>query len=131
MLTGASGAADPIKSFITWTKKNFKFLTPLSQGFYNPGATGQSVQFNVSVMSNSATPQTAACQASLSINKSWSLLKPMSIELVMPSNHLILYCPLSPPDFNLSQHQGLFKRVISSHQVAKVLEFQLQQQSFQ
>ena len=48
-------------------------------------------------MSNSATPQTAACQASLSINKSWSLLKPMSIELVMPSNHLILCCSLLPP----------------------------------
>ena len=37
----------------------------------------------------------------------------------------------SPPAFNLSQHQGLFKWVISSHQVAKVLEFQLQHQSFQ
>ena len=41
--------------------------------------------------------------------------------------------PLSSPspDFNLSQHQGLFKWVISSHQVAKVLEFQLQHQSLQ
>ena len=37
----------------------------------------------------------------------------------------------SPPAFNLSQHQGLFKLVSSSHQVAKVLEFQLQHQSFQ
>ena len=35
------------------------------------------------------------------------------------------------PAFNLSQHQGLFKRVSSSHQVAKVLELQLQHQSFQ
>ena len=42
--------------------------------------------------------------------------------------------PLSfpyPPAFNLSQHRGLFKGVSSSHQVAKVLEFQLQHQSFQ
>ena len=42
--------------------------------------------------------------------------------------------PLSypfPPSFNLSQHQGLFKWVSPSHQVAKVLEFQLQHQSFQ
>ena len=42
--------------------------------------------------------------------------------------------PLSsppPPSFNLSQHQGLFKWDSSSHQVAKVLEFQLQHQSFQ
>ena len=37
----------------------------------------------------------------------------------------------SPPTFNLSQHHGLFKWVSSSHQVAKVLEFQLQHQSFQ
>ena len=37
----------------------------------------------------------------------------------------------SPPAINLSQHQGLFKWVSSSHQVAKVLEFQLQHQSLQ
>ena len=40
------------------------------------------------------TPWAAACQASLSITDSWSLLKLMSIELVMPSNHLILCRPL-------------------------------------
>ena len=40
------------------------------------------------------TPWTAAQQASLSITNSWSLLKLVSIELVMPSNHLILCCPL-------------------------------------
>ena len=45
-------------------------------------------------MSDSATPWTAARQASLSITNSWSLLKLMSTELVMPSNHLIFYCPL-------------------------------------
>ena len=38
-----------------------------------------------------ATPWTAACQSSLSITNSWSLLKLMAIELVMPSNHLILW----------------------------------------
>ena len=43
------------------------------------------------------TPWTAARQASLSITSSWSLLKLMSIELVMPSNHLILYRPLLLP----------------------------------
>ena len=41
-----------------------------------------------------ATPWTAACQASLSISNSWSLLKLMSVKLVMPSNHLILCRPL-------------------------------------
>ena len=40
------------------------------------------------------TPWTAACQASLSITNTWSLLKLMSTELVMPSNHLILCHPL-------------------------------------
>ena len=64
------------------------------------------VQFSHSVVSDSATPQAAARQASLSITNSWSLLKLVSIESVMSSNHLILY---SPPAFSLSQHQGLFK----------------------
>ena len=73
---------------------------------------------------------TAAHQASLSITKSWSLFKLKSIELVMPSNQLILCCPLLLlPSIILSM--GLFKWVTSSHQVAKVLEFQLQHQSFQ
>ena len=37
----------------------------------------------------------------------------------------------SPPAFNLSQHQGLFQEVSSLHQVVKVLELQIQHQSFQ
>ena len=53
-----------------------------------------SVQFSLSVMSDSATPWTAARQASLSITSSPSSLKLMSIEPVMPSNHLILCRPL-------------------------------------
>ena len=60
-----------------------------------------SVQSRHSVMSEFATPWTATCQASLSITNSQSLPKLMSIELVMPSNHLILCCPLllPPPIF--------------------------------
>ena len=54
-------------------------------------------QFSRWVVSDSATPQTAAGQASLSITNSWSLLKLMSIKSVMPSNHLILCCPLLLP----------------------------------
>ena len=50
--------------------------------------------FSCSLVSNSETPQTAACQASLSFTISWSLLKLMPIESVMPSNHLILCLPL-------------------------------------
>ena len=64
-------------------------------------------QFSRSVKSNSLRPH-GARQASLSITNGWSLPKPMSIESVMPSNHLILSSP-SPPALNLSQHQGLFK----------------------
>ena len=44
-----------------------------------------------------ATPWTATCQASLSFTISWSLLKLMSIESVMPTNHLVLCCPLPLP----------------------------------
>ena len=51
-------------------------------------------QYSRSVVSDSVTPWTAARQASLSITNSRSPPKPMSIELVMPSNHLILCCPL-------------------------------------
>ena len=53
-----------------------------------------SVQFSCSVFSDSATPWTAACQASLCITNSRSLLGLMSIELVMRCNHLILCHPL-------------------------------------
>ena len=48
-------------------------------------------------------------------------------DAIQPSHPL---SSTSPPTFNISQHQGLFKWVSSSHQVAKVLEFQLQRQSF-
>ena len=59
-----------------------------------------------------ATPWTAALQAFLSIINSWSLLKLMSIKLVMSSSHLILCCPSpSPPALNLSQHQGFYNEV--------------------
>ena len=49
-------------------------------------------------------------------------------DAIQPSHPLL---SPSPPTFNLSQHQGLFQWVSSLHQVAKVLEFQLQHQSFQ
>ena len=66
------------------------------------------------------TPWTAARQASLSITNSWSSLRLMFIESVMPS--MSSPSPLAP---NPSQHQSLFQWVNSSHEVAKVLEFQL------
>ena len=77
-----------------------------------------------------STPWAAACQASLSIINSWSLLKLMSIESVMPSNHLILCGPLLllPSIFPSIR---VFSNESTLHQMAKVLEFQLQHQSFQ
>ena len=77
-----------------------------------------------------ATPWTAVLQAFLFFTVSRSLLKFMSIESVMLSNHLILCHPLLllPSIF---PSISLFKWVSSSHQRAKVLEFQLQHQSFQ
>ena len=76
------------------------------------------------------TTQTSSCQDSLPITNSQSLIKLMFIESVMPSNHLI---PLSSPSpaINLSQLQSLFQWANSLQQVAKVLELQLQHQSFQ
>ena len=78
-------------------------------------------------MSDSVTPWTAARQPSLSITKSQSLLKLMSIELVMPPYHIILCHPLLllPSIFPSIR---VFP-VSSSHQAANVLVFQPQYQS--
>ena len=77
-----------------------------------------------------ATPWTAAHQASLSFIVSQSLLKLTSIELVMPSNHLILCCLLLLLP-SICPSTILFQWIGSLAQVAKVLKFQLQHQSFQ
>ena len=74
-------------------------------------------------------PMDCSKQASLSINNSRSVLKLMFTELVMPSNHLILGLPFSSC-LQSVQDQVPLQWVSSSHQVAKVLEFQLQRQSF-
>ena len=58
-----------------------------------PQANGSSVQL-LSRVRRFVTPWIAACQASLSITISWSSLRLTSIELVMPSSHLTLCCPL-------------------------------------
>ena len=92
---------------------------------YSKFSQFSSVQFIHSVMSDSSTPWTAACQASLSITNSQSLLKLMSIESMMPSKHFVFCSPLLllPSIFpNI--------RVFSNESVAKVLEFQRQHQSF-
>ena len=116
--------------------KRRSFLSPALAGrFFTTSATWKaqikaSVQFSHSVMST-LDPMDCSTTGFLSLTNSQSLLKLMSIascDAIQPSH------PLSspfPPSFNLSQHLGLFQWVNSSHQAAKVLEFQLQHQSFQ
>ena len=77
------------------------------------------------------TPWTAACQASLSFTISQGLLKFTSIESVMLSNHLILWRPLLLLPSIFPSIRVFFQWVSSSHQGARVLEFQLQHQSFE
>ena len=81
-------------NYISWRKQDFH----------------TSLQFSSSVVSDSATPWTAAHQASLSITNSQSLPKLMSIESVMSSNHLILSssCPQSLPASGPFQMSQLF-----------------------
>ena len=107
-----------------------------------PGDKG-GVQFHsLSRASLFVTPWTAARQASLSITNSWSLPKPIPIESVIPSNHFILCCPLLLlpsifPSIRVFLFVCLFvclfflQLVSSSYQGAKIMEAQLQHQSFQ
>ena len=74
------------------------------------------------------TPWTAAHQASLSIPEFIQTHVCWVDDAIQPSHPL---SSPSAPTFSLSQDQSLFKWVSSSHQVARVLEFQLQHQSFQ
>ena len=95
----------------------------MSQGHQGSGPPEQFVLVvqSLSHVRLFVTPWIAAHQASLSLTISQSLLKLMSIELVMPSNHLILYHPLLLTSIPASRSFP-----ISRHQVAKILELQHQ-----
>ena len=87
----------PSHCALTWQKEPWSLF--LSYKGTNPSATPSPLHLLVIVQWLSyvqlfATPRTAACQASLSFTTSQSLLKLKSIELMMPSNHLILCHPL-------------------------------------
>ena len=107
-------------------------LYPLSH-LGSPISAISSVQFSRSVMSDSlllhepqhARPPYPPCQASLPPSTQTHVH--WVGDAIQPSNPLL---SPSPPTLNLSQYQGLFKWVSSSHQLAKVLEFQLQHQSY-
>ena len=117
-----------------WGKGHFRsnWWHPILSWFSNPEPVWRH-QFSplqsLSHVQLFATPWAAACQASLSITNSWSLL--ISIESVMPPNHLILYSPLLLLTSIFPSIRVFSNEPSSLHQVAKVLEFQLQHQSFQ
>ena len=89
------------------------------------------IQFSRSVMSDPLRPhelQHASPPVHHQLPESTQIHVHWVSDAIQPSHPLLSPSPLA---LNLSQHQGLFKWVSSSHQVAKVLEFQLQHQSFQ
>ena len=88
-----------------------------------------SVQFSCSIMSNSCDPIDCSMPGFPVYHQLPELVQTHVHRLsdaIQPSHPLL---SPSPPPFNPSQHQGLFQSVSSSHQVAKVFEFQLQHQS--
>ena len=97
---------------------------------YDISSSPSSVQFiqSVSRVQLLATPWTAACQASLSITSSWSLLKLMSIVSVMPSNHLILCLQSFPASgsFPMSQFFASGGQSIGRSASASVLPMNIQ-----
>ena len=118
---------DLLSIFVCWCLVFYWIITEVMYLLYINAQCVSSVQF--SRVRLFVTPWTAACQASLSITNSQSLLKLMFLELVIPSNHLILWRPFLLPSIFPSIR--VFSSVSSSHEVAKALEFQLQHQSFQ
>ena len=89
-----------------------------------------SVQFSHSIVSDSLRChglQLARPSCPTPTPRVYPNSSPLSHNVIQPPHPL---SSPSPPTFNLSQHQGLFKWVSTSHQVAKVLEFQLQHQYF-
>ena len=91
----------------------------------------QSVQFSRCVVSNSCNPMDCS-MPSFPVHHQFPEFVQVHVhcigDAIQPSHSLLSHFL---PALNLSQHQGLFQWVSPSHQVAKVLEFQLQHQSFQ
>ena len=110
-------------SQLSLTQMDGKLLPVQDPGAQN-SCLSQSVQLHTLVQ-HFVTPWTAARQASLSITNSWSSLKLMSIESVMPFSHLILCRPLLLLPLIPHSIRVFPQWVNSSHEVAKVLDFQL------
>ena len=91
LLPGKSHGQKSLVGYSPWGRKE---LDTTEHTFFLLSGLYSSVQISHSVMSDSATPWTASCQASLSITSSRRLLRLMSIKSVKPSHHLILCHPL-------------------------------------
>ena len=105
--------------FLTWRVSGFQWCY------------SELLLFSHSVMSDSVTPMDCSNSGFLVLHYLPEFAQThvhWVSDAILPSNPL---SPASPPVFNLSWHQGLFKWVSSSYQVANVLELQLQHQSFQ
>ena len=121
---------EKLTHFISWNHLNYFLMwsdySPLCiiKNTESKGNSIPSVQFSaaLSCVWLCVTPWIAACQASLSITNSRSLFKLTSIELVMPSNHLILCLRLLLPP-SIFPSIRVFSRVSSLHQVAKLFLF--------
>ena len=118
---------------------DFRFWTSLVMGNQNAGTSCSPLVGNVYktlavqllIVPNLGTPWTTACQVPLSFSICWVCSNSCPLSQWCHPNISSSAVP-SPPDLSLSQHQDIFQWVSSSHQVAKVLEFQLQHhQSFQ
>ena len=134
MLLKADRSWNLVKSFLSGRPKSiaFSFLFVCLFYFYKAQLLiFNSVQFSSSVVSNSLWPhglQHARPPCPSQLPEFTQTHVDWVGEAIQPSHPL---SSPSPSAFNLSQHQGLFKWVSSSHQMAKVLEFQLQHQSLQ
>ena len=116
-----------------WWIPKLKMTTQIytMQHLYSWISIFSSVQFSCSVVSDSLQPHEPQHARPPCPSPTLGVY-PNSYPLSQWCHPIISFSAVpSPLIFNLSQHQGLFKWVSSSHQVAKVLEFQLQHQSFQ
>ena len=117
--------------FVAFINNITLYHSRFSKCFYSTVLLSLSVQFSCSVMSDSLQPhgpQHARLACPWPTSKACSNNVHRGSDVIQPSHPLSFP---SPPAFNLSQRQGLFQWVSSLHQVAKVLELQLQHQSFQ
>ena len=123
--------------------KSASLMAPaLASGFFTTSSTSEAhmcthwhinIQFS-SVAQSSLTLCDPMYHSTPGLPVHYQLPESTQTHVLWVSDAIQLSHPLSspsPPALNLSQHQGLYKWVRSSHQVTKVLEFQLQHQSFQ